>query len=158
VKLLIVGGRDETEIAQWRERAQMAGVTNIRFEGYQLPARVPLYLFAADVLAMPYSARTRTPSGEDTTKWMSPLKLYEYLGAGRPIVSSDLPALRTVLTHEQNALLSPPDDAAGLRASIQRLVTENDLADRLANNARQSVQAHTWLARAKAILGLVSGE
>jgi glycosyltransferase involved in cell wall biosynthesis len=158
VKLLIVGGRDENEIAQWREKAQTLGVTNIRFEGYQLPARVPLYLFAADVLAMPYSARTRTPSGEDTTKWMSPLKLYEYLGAGRPIVSSDLPALRTVLTHEQNALLSPPDDAAGLRASIQRLVTENDLADRLAHNARQSVQAHTWLARAKAILGLVSGE
>jgi hypothetical protein len=38
------------------------------------------------------------------------------------------------------------------------LITNSHLADHLANNARQSVQSHTWLARAKAILGLVSGE
>jgi glycosyltransferase involved in cell wall biosynthesis len=158
VKLLIVGGRDDREVARWREKARAAGVGEIQFEGYQLPARVPLYLFAADVLVMPYSAHTHTPSGEDTTGWMSPLKLYEYLAAGRPIVASDLPALRTVLTHEHNALLSPPDDAAALRQSIQRLVDDNGLANQLVANASQSVQAHTWLARARTILGLVPVE
>lgn len=157
VKLLVVGGRDESEVVTWRERAQAADVKNVRFEGYQPPARVPLYLFAADVLAMPYSANTKTPSGEDTTGWMSPLKLYEYLGTGRPIVASDLPALRTVLSHEQNALLVPPDEAAGLRDAIRRLLTDGELAVRLGVSARQTATAHSWTARAKALLGLVSG-
>lgn len=157
VKLLVVGGRDEKELAIWRERALMAGVNEVRFEGYQSPARVPLYLFAADILAMPYGASTTTPSGEDTTGWMSPLKLYEYLATGRPIVGSDLPALRTVLKHEENALLTPPDDAIGLRNAIRRLLDEGELAARLAANARQTATEHSWVARAKTLLGLVGG-
>jgi glycosyltransferase involved in cell wall biosynthesis len=155
VKLLIVGGHDESEVAQWRERAQAAGVTEVCFAGYQPPARVPPYLFAADILAMPYSANTKTPSGEDTTGWMSPLKLYEYLAAGRPIVGSDLPALRTVLQPEENALLAPPDDKVGLRTAMQRLLADGDLAARLAANARQTAAAHSWVARARTLLGLV---
>lgn len=156
VKLLVVGGHDEHEVARWRERAQAAGVTEMCFAGYQPPARVPLYLFAADILAMPYSAETKTPSGEDTTGWMSPLKLYEYLAAGRPIVGSDLPALRTVLKHEENALLTPPDEVTGLQNAIRKLLVESELAARLAANARQTATEHSWVARARLLLGLVS--
>ncbi len=156
IKLLIVGGRDEREVAAWRERAQSAGAAQARFEGYQPPARVPLYLFAADVLVMPYTARTLTPSGEDTTAWMSPLKLYEYLAAGRPIVATDLPALRSVLSHEDTALLTPPDDAAGLRLAMERLLNDSTLAARLAANARAKAKDHTWVGRAKHILELMS--
>ncbi len=152
MNVLVVGGRDEAEVAEWRERARQAGVVNARFEGYQPPARVPLYLFAADVLAMPYGARTLTPSGEDTTAWMSPLKLYEYMAAGRPIVATDLPALRRVLTHGHNALLVPPDDSAALRAALEHLAAQPALAGHLAANARADAAQHTWLRRAEKIL------
>lgn len=157
-RLLVVGGRDEAEVALWRERAQQAGLPNARFEGYQMPARVPLYLFAGDILAMPYSAQTLTPSGEDTTAWMSPLKLYEYLAAGRPIVASNLPVLRSVLTHEHNALLAQPDEAAHLRLMIQQALADRALAQRLGPAARQTAQAHSWVARARSILELASFE
>jgi glycosyltransferase involved in cell wall biosynthesis len=158
VKLLIVGGRDEAEVAVWRKRAEQLGVRAARFEGYQSPARTPVYMAAADVLAMPYGARTLTPSGEDTTAWMSPLKLYEYLAAGRPIVASDLPALRQVLKNEENTLLTPPDEAAGLGKAIKQLITDTSLAQRLSEAARGSAVEHTWLARAKMILELCKSE
>ena len=155
VNLLIVGGRSPEEVAAWRERAKSLGATRIRFEGYQPPARVPLYLFAADVLAMPYGKRVMTPSGEDIAEWISPMKLFEYLAAGRPIVSSDLPVLRRVLTHERNALLSAADDAAELRTSIERILREPALAERLAAAACQTAGRYTWAARAKHILELI---
>ena len=155
-QLLIVGGRDADEIAVWRKKAKILGADNVYFVGYQTPARVPLYLFAADILAMPYSARTLTPSGEETTQWMSPLKLYEYLAAGRPIVASDLPALRYVLTHNENALLATADDEHMLRTSYERLLRDESLRERLAANARATAEANTWLARAKKILECVS--
>ena len=151
-QLLIVGGRDSDEVAAWREKAKVLGAGNVHFVGYQSPARVPLYLFAADILAMPYSARTLTPSGEETTRWMSPLKLYEYLAAGRPIVASDLPSLRYVLRDNENALLTAPDDERSLRDSMDQLLKDESLRERLAANARATAERSTWLTRAKKIL------
>ncbi len=155
-QLLIVGGRDSDEVAAWRARAKSLGADNVHFVGYQTPARVPLYLFAADILAMPYSAHTLTPSGEDTTRWMSPLKLYEYLAAGRPIVASDLPALRYVLTDNENALLATPDDEQALCEAFDQLLKDESLRERLAANARAIAQRSTWLARAKKILECIN--
>jgi glycosyltransferase involved in cell wall biosynthesis len=155
VKLLIVGGRDEADVAAWKDKAT-ANAARVRFEGYQPPARIPLYLFAADILAMPYSSRIYTGSGEDITNWTSPLKLYEYLAAGRPIVSTDVQAVRGVLEDGANALLAEPDDVSSLRGSIRRLLDAPELAARLAANARKKAQNHTWLARARAILELMS--
>ena len=66
---------------------------------------------------MPYSRRT-VAHGGITTDWMSPLKMFEYMAAARPIVASDLPALREVL-NENNALLIPPDNATALAAAFR---------------------------------------
>ena len=98
---------------------------------------------------MPYNSRILTGSGEDITKWTSPLKLYEYLAAGRPIVASDVIPMRSVLTHEDNALLTQPDNADSLRAAIQRLIDEKGLGANLAASARKMAEANTWAARAK---------
>jgi glycosyltransferase involved in cell wall biosynthesis len=150
--LLVVGGRNEQEIAQWQALAHKIGLNGVKFTGFVAPALVPAYLQAADVLAMPYSRQTRTASGEDTTAFMSPLKLYEYMAAERPIVASDLPALRTVLTHQRNALLAQPDDATSLAHAIRQLLENPAMAQSLAQQARLDVQSHTWQARAAFIL------
>ena len=156
VQVLIVGGRNDDDVKMWRDRAAAAGAMNVTFAGYQPPTRVPLYLFSADVLVMPYNSRILTGSGEDITKWTSPLKLYEYLAAGRPIVASDVIPMRSVLTHEDNALLTQPDNADSLRAAIQRLIDEKGLGANLAASARKMAEANTWAARAKKILELAS--
>lgn len=154
-RLLIVGGSAYSNLEWWQEVAHQVNASNVDFVGYQPHSRVPMYLAAADVLAMPYEREVLTPSGENTSQWFSSLKLYEYLAAGRPIVSTDLPVLRTVLKHEYNALLVEPNNVDALRAAIERLLTDPPLATRLAAQARLTALKHTWLDRAKYILGLL---
>ena len=152
VKVLVVGGRDNADINMWKHRAREIGAGNVRFDGYQAPERVPLYLSAADVLAMPYGARVMTGRGEDITEWTSPLKMFEYMAAARPIIAGDLPALGTVLAHERNALLVTPDNVSALTAAIQRLMSDQSLGQRLATTARFDVAQYTWEGRARHIL------
>src|SRR5690606_19885917 len=82
-------------------------------------------------------------------RYTSPLKLFEYLALGRAIVASDLPAIREVLTHDVDALLVPPGDAAALAAAIGRLADDAALRTRLGAAARARAAAFTWAARAE---------
>jgi len=86
----------------------------------------------------------------------SPLKLYEYMAAGLPIVASDLPALREVLRDEDNALLVPPNDPVRLADAIRRLLDEPGLAERLRLKGHADVQGRTWAARAASVLSFVA--
>jgi glycosyltransferase involved in cell wall biosynthesis len=81
----------------------------------------------------------------------SPLKLYEYMAAGLPIVATDLPAIREVLRHDQNALLVPPGDAPAMAAALDRLLSEPELAERLRSRAFEDVKDRTWASRAAII-------
>lgn len=152
---MIVGGRTDAEITEWQNRARAAGNDKVHFVGYQSPAQVPMYLAAADILVMPYEEAIMTPSGENTAAWASPLKMFEYMAAARPIVATDLPIVRGVLRAEHNALLVPQGDANALRAALQRLFASPELGQRLAANARADVEKHSWEARARHILASV---
>ena len=90
------------------------------------------------------------PNLDSTTArlFTSPLKLFEAMASGRPIVASDLPSIREVLAHEVNALLVPPGDAEALGASIERVLNDGDLSDRLAARAFEDVHAYSWDRRA----------
>lgn len=112
-----------------------------------LPQREAIqYLAAADVVVLPNSG------GSDiSASYTSPLKLFEYLASGRPLVASDLPSLREVLRPDEHALLVPPDDPEALAAAILRLAAEPDLARRLAATARDYVTDFAWPVRARRI-------
>jgi glycosyltransferase involved in cell wall biosynthesis len=82
----------------------------------------------------------------------SPLKMFEYMAAGRPIVASDLPALREVLRDGENALLVPPEDPQALAAAIQQVRSDRALAERLVACAAEDVRAYTWDIRGQRIV------
>ncbi len=131
-----------------------AAPPNFVLHGYVPPARLPAYYRAFDLLLMPYERRVETALGRtDTSAWMSPLKMFEYMAAGRPIVSSDLPVLREVLEDGRNALLAPPGDAGAWEAAVRRLLADADLGRRLAAAALADFErGHTWDARAREVL------
>lgn len=129
-----------------RIRTAASDLPNVHVTGHLPPDDARKYLVAADVAVIPFSAR-QVISREHT----SPLKLFEYMAAERPIVASDLPSLREVLHDERNALLVAPDEPSALAGAVNRLLTDKALAARLASAARLEVECRTWTQRAAAI-------
>jgi glycosyltransferase involved in cell wall biosynthesis len=142
----IVGGTP-ADVVAFRDFLAREQLTHVRLPGYVPPSEVPLWLAAADVLALPNSGTSAI-----SARYTSPLKLFEYMAARRPIVASDLPSLREVLVHGQNAFLVPPDHPAALAAGLRTVLGESALAERLAERAGQDVVGRTWDARAQAII------
>ena len=144
---LIVGGHDkEPDLARvkaFAEQLDCAG--RMTFTGLLAPPEVPARLAEADVLVLP------NPRSAISNAFTSPLKLFEYMGSGRPIVASDLPSLREVLRDGENALLVEPGNPQALVAAIDRIKKDAGLGGRLAAQALQDVQAFTWARRAEAL-------
>jgi glycosyltransferase involved in cell wall biosynthesis len=145
VEGLIIGGHAaERDLARVQALAAALGLSDrVTFTGQLPPRDVAGRLADASILVLP-----NTPSAI-SERYTSPLKLFEYLAMGRPIVASDLPAIREVLTHEQTALLVPAGDAAALAAAIGRLADDRVLAGRLASNAAALAPHYSWEARAE---------
>jgi len=130
-----------------RLRGRAGGLANVRIDGFQPPARVPLYLAAADLAVVP-NRSTSAISARHT----SPFKIFEAMAAGLPMVASDLPSLRELLEHEREAVLVPPDDAGALARGIERLAGDAALRARFASRLRSRAAEHTWDARAVRVL------
>lgn len=148
----IVGGL-ETDIAYWRGQAELG---NLFFHGFVKHSEVHRYRNNCQVLLAPYQARNVTMAGGkgDSSAYMNPIKIIEYLSSGKPIIASDLPVLREILEHERNALLCPPDDVHAWAGCLKRLRDEPDLGKRLAAAAYNDfVTKYTWTRRAQAVLG-----
>ena len=154
VCFLVIGG---TEADIERRRASNSR-SNLFFLGHRSHSFARGAMAAADVLLMPYQTRVSIGLGEhDTAQWMSPMKMFEYLASGAPIISSDLPVLREVLAHERNALLVPPDSAPAWVAALDRLITHPQLAARLgATGHAEYLERHTWDHRARRLLAIAS--
>ena len=145
--LLVVGG--PADAAGHIERvARAAGLEGDRLVMVDRvrPPEVPPWIAACDVVTIPWEKT------EFSDRFTSPLKLFEYMAAGVPIVASDLQALRDVLRDGENALLVEPGDEAGLAGAISRLLRDPLLASALAENARKTVERFSWRRRAAAIL------
>lgn len=147
---LIVGGHaSEPDLARVTALAHRLGIADrVTFTGLVEPGRVAALLRQADVLALP------NPSSAISTRFTSPLKLFEYMAAERPIVASDLPSIREVLHHEVDALLVEPGNPAALASGIERLLSDPALGAGLAAAARAAVAHYSWDRRAERLEAL----
>jgi glycosyltransferase involved in cell wall biosynthesis len=149
---LIVGGHEEEpDLHRVRELASELGIADrVTFTGHVQPGHVGGKLREARILVLP------NPASALSTRFTSPLKLFEYMAARRPIVATDLPSIREVLRDGENALLVPSDDPESMAAAIRRLLDDDQLSERLARNAADAVQQYTWSRRAERLEALFS--
>jgi glycosyltransferase involved in cell wall biosynthesis len=142
---LVIGGHEkETDLARLRALATRLGIEDrVTFTGHLLPSAVSARIAQADVLALPNRASAIS------THSTSPLKLFEYMAAGKAIVASNLPAIREVLADEVNALLVAPGDAEAMAAGIRRLASDPALRSRLGGRARGAAEEYSWDRRAE---------
>jgi glycosyltransferase involved in cell wall biosynthesis len=150
-QFLWVGGTPEA-VADWRSRLREAKQDNVILTGFVQNSRLPLYQAAADVLLMPYTSSVSASSGQEISEIINPMKMFEYMAAGRPIMTSSLPAIREVLD-ETRAVFCPPGDTAAWKAGILALAADPKRRATLAANARAEVEKYTWLKRARRALG-----
>ena len=142
VHVVLMGGIDE-ELAQFRK--EYAG-EHISILSHQPKTQIPLFVKSADVLVIPNSAKA-----EISRMHASPLKLFEYMASGVPIVASDVPSLREILTDEA-AFFFNPDDEAGLANTIVDVLEEGETASKKAHFAYTKVHGYTWASRAGSIV------
>jgi len=148
VPLLLCVGGPMSRVRDYLELADSAGIPRqmLRFVD-RVPNRdVPLWLSALDVAVMPF------PETEHYKYFMSPLKLFEYMAAGVPIVATDLPSIREILQHDRDAWLVPPENPESLGRGISTLLQNRDRATRISRSAKERVKRYTWSKRAEGIL------
>lgn len=142
---LVVGGlAGEPDLgALMREAGELGLDDRVTFAGALDPARVAAALADADILVLP------NPPTLVSARYTSPLKLFEYLAAGRPIVASDLPALREVLVADESAVLVAPGDPAALADGIRRVLADPAFGERIARRAFDLAAEYSWDRRAE---------
>ena len=144
-RALIVGGHEqEPDLDRLKAFAVDRDCSSrVEFIGQVPPAQVAQYLTRPDVLVLP-----NRPSAI-SDRFTSPLKLFEYMASGRPIVASDLPSIREVLTEGRNALLAEAGNPQAFVGALRRLDDDLELRARLASQALADVRAYTWTKRAE---------
>ena len=146
-KLLIVGGGDR--LVKLKNMAKDEGTDyRVEFVGAVSHSSIPDYLSQAKVAVLP-----NIPQGP--SEFSSPLKLFEYMACGIPVVASNIPVFREILTDGKNAILFEPDNPESLANSIKRIVDSPELAVRLVSNAKKDVGRYTYERRAEKILDLI---
>lgn len=136
-KLLIVGDGPERAGLE-----ALAGELNLqqraRFTGEVSHARVGELLALADIAVAPYPPLP-------IAFYFSPLKLFEYMAAGKALVASRVGQIAEVVTDGKHGLLTTPGDVEGLATAISRLLDGDELRRHLGENARGKVtREHTW--------------
>lgn len=106
------------------------------------------YFHSSDVLIMNY------PNTEHYAQFMSPLKMFEYMASGTPIVSTDLPSVREVL-NENNSVLVEPGNTEALAQGINKVLRDEPFAKRIAEQAQEDVKKYDWNKRAQSLLAVM---
>jgi len=144
--LLIAGGPGK-RISELRAQAMEYGISDrIEFAGEIPPAKRFEIINSASICMLPL---TDTMIG---SRYTSPLKLFEYMAMGKPIVAADVPAIRSVITSGVDGLLVPVDDQQSLAEAVNLLLNNPEQGKSIGDAARKTVLNFTWTSRAQTLL------
>jgi len=115
---------------------------NIISLGYLPPKKIPVILKKTDCVLVPF------PFNEMTNA-ISPLKLFEGMAAGRPVVAANLAGIRDVIKNGYNGILVNSEDPNDWLKAVKRIAQEKKLAEEIAKNALEDVKKYDWEVLAK---------
>ncbi|MFA5133283.1 MAG: glycosyltransferase [Patescibacteria group bacterium] len=148
--LTVFVGGTEDDAARFKEKA--GENDNILILGYRPYAEIPDYLSSADVLILPNTAKENI-----SLKETSPIKLFEYMASSRPIIASDIPSIREVVS-ENEVIFFEPDNAEDLKNKIEKVSGDPVyILERVKNAKRMISNYYSWQSRAEKILDFLKG-
>lgn len=151
----IIGGT-EPDLDHWKSNLKRLG--NIFFYGFLPPSKTDRYRQSVDVLVAPYQHYVSSDgSGVSATRSLSPLKIFEYMAAGKAIMASDSLFIREVLDHKVTAWLCDPEEPKSWISGLTYLRDNPELQNSLGLKAREKFKAnYTWKIRASNVIeGLI---
>ncbi len=143
IALYVVGGN----IVEWEKTVGTVVPENLIIAGESESSEVPLWLAAADALLM-----LGTKHSEESFRHTTPMKVYEYMAARRPVVAAATPALKSFIA-EGDVYWYTPDDAHALAEGVRRALESTDEA--MLERARAIAEQHSWAKRAERILAFI---
>ncbi|WP_187170470.1 glycosyltransferase family 4 protein [Salidesulfovibrio onnuriiensis] len=141
-RLLVMGGNPGEELTRLRTMAAgiPGGRGRIEFFGHLSPVELAARLRNCHIFVIPQNSRA---------EFFSPIKLYEAMGLGLPMVVTPVPAISAVLEDGKNAVFAEDTAPRALARAVERLAGSQGLARSLQSNCREEAIAHTWKQRAK---------
>ncbi len=139
-KLALHGACRVTVVGVLEDRPVTDRIQVVPFVPHQ---RIPRYLEQADILVMPYQEHLPHAGS------ISPMKLFEAMAAGRPIIVSDLKPIREIIRHQENGLCVPPDDEKAWVNALRFLQEYPQRAQEMADQAKRDAFRYRWENRAQ---------
>jgi len=149
-RMHIVGG-SEYWVEYWKQQAKDKGIQNLVFYGHVDNRRVGEYYRAFDICILPFSKDIYTNKSKRVNigRWTSPLKLFEAMAYGKPIIVSRLETVQEVLVDHEDCVMAEPDDIDDWVKKLTELCVDTDLQKRIGYAARKKLEKeYTWSERA----------
>lgn len=138
--IVLMGTVDDTGCEN--EIAQLRQIPNVHFLGMKPIEQVPQYIVAFDICLIPYAQNGEVEN-------LSPLKLYDYMAAGKPIITTDFPA-----ANEFKELIYIANTPDRFLNSIKKALSETDST--ISQARRQAASQNTWEDRISQISNLIT--
>ncbi len=137
-----------------KKRKEKNNLYNVKYMGAVDHPEALLMMQTIDILLMPYQENVSIgQKGHDTSAWMSPMKMFEYMSSNSAIISSDHKVLKEVLSHEKNALIFDKNNYLDWVEGIKRLKKNIDLMDKIKKQSYEDYEnLYTWNIRGKKII------
>ena len=150
----LIGGTPE-DVSHWK--SQTTKLKNIFFYGYINHSLLDSYSSKMDVMLAPYQNKVSVSGGGNTVKWMSPLKIFEYMSYEIPFICSDIIVLKEVLKNNYNCKLVKPNDVKEWDIALHDLlINKDDISKKISLNAYHDLKyKYNWNIRSKNILNSI---
>ena len=144
-KVLIIGtGPEESRLREVAKQLHVS--TSVQFAGAPENSFVPHYVSAADVCAAPF----------EKTRKASPIKIFEYLACGRPVVASDVDEVGSFLRETGGGIAVEPGNPDAISEAIEWMFRHPTEADLMGSRGREAVQrTRSWAATAANVAGVL---
>ena len=139
-------------IEHWKKQAAEERLHNLVFYGFVDNCLVGSYYRAFDVVILPFSQNVRIGKNKRANigKWISPLKLFEAMAYGKPILVSRLATIEEVMEDGKDCIVAEPDNIEDWAEKLVKLCKDPEMQKKLGNAAQEKLlREYTWLERAR---------